>query len=114
MLSSGARSAFELRGPPDVANLATLFGLSQRQAKARFATFCRPVLGFKPWVSNKPWPLKMEAGTHRRGQLPIVRRHASPVALPSPRAPGLYHSLRQSLLRRYYCGTCEAELTHDD
>ena len=33
MLSSGARSAFELRGPPDAANLATLFGLSQRQAK---------------------------------------------------------------------------------
>lgn len=33
VLSSGARSAFELRGPPDVANLATLFGLNQRQAK---------------------------------------------------------------------------------
>lgn len=36
VLSSGARSAFELRGPADVANLATLFGLNQRQAKANF------------------------------------------------------------------------------
>lgn len=33
ILSSGARSAFELRGPYDVINLATLMGLSEQQAK---------------------------------------------------------------------------------
>lgn len=33
VLSSGAQSAFELRGPPDAINLATLFGLNHRQAK---------------------------------------------------------------------------------
>lgn len=34
MVSSGARSYTELRGPLDVANLATLFGLTQQQALA--------------------------------------------------------------------------------
>ena len=34
VLSSGARSYMELRGPLDVANLATLFGLTQEQALA--------------------------------------------------------------------------------
>lgn len=33
VLSSGAQSAFELRGPPDVINLATLFGMNHHQAK---------------------------------------------------------------------------------
>ncbi|EFN50831.1 hypothetical protein CHLNCDRAFT_14345, partial [Chlorella variabilis] len=34
VVSSGARSYTELRGPLDVANLATLFGLTQQQALA--------------------------------------------------------------------------------
>ena len=34
IISSGARSAFELRGPYDVINMATLFGLSEQDAKA--------------------------------------------------------------------------------
>ena len=34
ILSSGARQAFELRGPYDVANLGTLFGLTEASAKA--------------------------------------------------------------------------------
>ena len=34
ILSSGARQAFELRGPYDVANLGTLFGLTETHAKA--------------------------------------------------------------------------------
>ena len=33
IISSGARSAFELRGPYDVINMATLFGLSEQDAK---------------------------------------------------------------------------------
>ena len=34
ILSSGARQAFELRGPYDVANLGMLFGLTETNAKA--------------------------------------------------------------------------------
>jgi len=37
IVSSGARSAFELRGPYDVVNLATLMGLRGDQAQARTA-----------------------------------------------------------------------------
>ena len=33
IISSGARSAFELRGPYDAINMATLFGLSEQDAK---------------------------------------------------------------------------------
>lgn len=33
IISSGARSAFELRGPYDIINMATLFGLSEQDAK---------------------------------------------------------------------------------
>ena len=33
VVSSSARSAFELRGPYDVINMATLFGLSEQNAK---------------------------------------------------------------------------------
>ncbi len=33
VVSSSARSAFELRGPYDVINMATLFGLSEQDAK---------------------------------------------------------------------------------
>lgn len=42
ILSSGARQAFELRGPYDVANLGTLFGLTQINAKASHlqSTWC--------------------------------------------------------------------------
>ena len=36
ILSSGARSAFELRSPYDAMNLATLFGLPMRLAKVSF------------------------------------------------------------------------------
>ena len=38
ILSSGAQRAFELRGPHDVANLGTLFGLSLAAAKAAVST----------------------------------------------------------------------------
>ena len=34
VVSSGARTAMELRGPHDVINLATFFGMSQQQAQA--------------------------------------------------------------------------------
>ena len=33
IISSGARSAFELRGPYDVINMAMLFGLSEKDAQ---------------------------------------------------------------------------------
>lgn len=33
IVSSGARAAFELRGPYDVMNLVTLCGLTEQQAK---------------------------------------------------------------------------------
>lgn len=36
IISSSARSAFELRGPYDVINMATLFGLSEQDAKVTF------------------------------------------------------------------------------
>lgn len=44
IISSGARSAFELRGPYDVINLATLFGLSEQDAKAAVSRNCDAVL----------------------------------------------------------------------
>lgn len=40
ILSSGARQAMEVRGPNDVANLATLFGLSLEVAKAAVSKNC--------------------------------------------------------------------------
>lgn len=39
ILSSGALAAFELRGPYDAVNLATLLGLRGDQAQARTASF---------------------------------------------------------------------------
>lgn len=39
IISSGARSAFELRGPYDVINMATLFGLSEQDAKVTHSLF---------------------------------------------------------------------------
>ena len=44
LLSSGALRAFELRGPADVANLGTLFGLSLGAAKQAVATRMAAVL----------------------------------------------------------------------
>lgn len=37
IVSSGARSVWEMRAPHDVINLATLFGLNQQQAKVHTA-----------------------------------------------------------------------------
>ena len=39
VISSGARAAYDLRGPADVANLATLFGINQKHAKVRTQGF---------------------------------------------------------------------------
>ena len=33
IIASGAKAPYDLRGPTDVANLATLFGLNQKHAK---------------------------------------------------------------------------------
>ena len=54
ILSSGARAAFELRGPYDVINLGTLMGLTQEQAKVRclfnmLLTIERRCAHFHPW-----------------------------------------------------------------
>ena len=35
IISSGAKEPFAQRGPADVANMATFFGLNQKQAKVR-------------------------------------------------------------------------------
>ncbi|BDA47015.1 Ribonuclease P protein subunit p30 [Coccomyxa sp. Obi] len=43
IVSSGARTAFELRGPYDVMNLVTLCGLTEQQAKAAMSERCRQV-----------------------------------------------------------------------
>ncbi len=40
VLSSGARQAMELRGPNDVINMGTLFGLSVEFAKAAVSKNC--------------------------------------------------------------------------
>jgi ribonuclease P/MRP protein subunit RPP1 len=40
VLSSGARQAMELRGPNDVINMGTLFGLSVEFAKAAISKNC--------------------------------------------------------------------------
>ena len=44
IISSSARSAFELRGPYDVINTATLFGLSEQDAKVCIQSVCTGVL----------------------------------------------------------------------
>ncbi|DBA80031.1 TPA: hypothetical protein ACH3X2_007528 [Trebouxia sp. C0005] len=44
VVSSSARSAFELRGPYDVINMATLFGLSEHDSKAALTTNCEAVI----------------------------------------------------------------------
>lgn len=40
VISSGASQAMELRGPNDVVNMATLFGLSTEFAKAAISKNC--------------------------------------------------------------------------
>lgn len=40
VISSGASEVMELRGPNDVANMATLFGLSVEVAKAAVSKNC--------------------------------------------------------------------------
>lgn len=40
IVSSGARQAMELRGPNDVTNMATLFGLSVEVSKAAISKNC--------------------------------------------------------------------------
>eukprot|EP00249_Psilotum_nudum_P013199 c24208_g1_i3 orf=18-1274(-) len=44
IVSSGARQAMELRGPNDIANMATFFGLSREGAKATISTNCEAVV----------------------------------------------------------------------
>eukprot|EP00850_Spirogloea_muscicola_P003140 SM000012S25402 [mRNA] locus=s12:922924:925913:+ [translate_table: standard] len=44
VITSGAQQAFEMRGPYDVANMATLFGMSVASAKAALAQNCLSVL----------------------------------------------------------------------
>mmetsp|Transcript_28527 Transcript_28527/g.90917 ORF Transcript_28527/g.90917 Transcript_28527/m.90917 type:complete len:131 (-) Transcript_28527:98-490(-) len=44
IISSGARSPMELRGPYDVLNLGTLFGLTSKAAKDAITSSCRAVL----------------------------------------------------------------------
>ncbi|KAK9861946.1 hypothetical protein WJX84_000126 [Apatococcus fuscideae] len=44
IVSSGARTAFELRGPYDAINLSTLFGLPERHAKSAVSTRCAQLL----------------------------------------------------------------------
>ncbi|KAK9807879.1 hypothetical protein WJX72_011994 [[Myrmecia] bisecta] len=44
VVSSGARAAFDLRGPYDVLNLATLFGLHEGHAKAALTSRCQAVV----------------------------------------------------------------------
>ena len=39
VIASGSRVAYDLRGPADVANLATLFGLNQKHAKVDLSPF---------------------------------------------------------------------------
>ncbi|XP_055382669.1 ribonuclease P protein subunit p30 [Condylostylus longicornis] len=41
IISSGAKSVFELRGPYDIANLALIFGLSEEQGKSSISSLCR-------------------------------------------------------------------------
>lgn len=41
IISSGAPTVFELRGPYDVANLSSLLGLSMERAKAAVSKNCR-------------------------------------------------------------------------
>jgi hypothetical protein len=54
-VSSGAAHAFELRGPYDIINLATLFGLSEQQAKVGFQGGLSKLLtlnvGFGPLIA---------------------------------------------------------------
>ncbi|KAI4305364.1 hypothetical protein L6164_028735 [Bauhinia variegata] len=45
ILSSGASSVSELRGPYDVANLSLLMGLSEERAKAALSKNCRTLVG---------------------------------------------------------------------
>ena len=40
IVSSGARSMWEMRAPHDVINLSTLFGLKQQQAKVSDSPSC--------------------------------------------------------------------------
>ncbi|CAK0785375.1 hypothetical protein CVIRNUC_008583 [Coccomyxa viridis] len=44
IVSSGARSVWEMRAPHDVINLATLFGLNQQQAKDAVSERCAAVI----------------------------------------------------------------------
>ncbi|XP_030841763.1 ribonuclease P protein subunit p30-like [Strongylocentrotus purpuratus] len=44
IISSGVENAMELRGPQDVANLGSLFGLSEDKAKAAISTNCQSAL----------------------------------------------------------------------
>ena len=46
IVSSGARSVWEMRAPHDVMNLATLFGLNQQQAKVHTALHPVCLLGY--------------------------------------------------------------------
>ncbi|KAG9345982.1 hypothetical protein JZ751_007797 [Albula glossodonta] len=44
IVSSGAETGLELRGPYDIANLGLLFGLSEGDAKAAVSANCRAVI----------------------------------------------------------------------
>jgi ribonuclease P/MRP protein subunit RPP1 len=44
IISSGARNMMELRGPYDVINMGTLFGMSQDKAKRAISENCKAVL----------------------------------------------------------------------
>lgn len=44
IISGGSRAAMELRGPYDVANLATLFGMKDEHARAALSTRCAALI----------------------------------------------------------------------
>ncbi|KAK9835715.1 hypothetical protein WJX74_006544 [Apatococcus lobatus] len=60
ILSSGARTAFELRSPYDVINLATLFGLPERHAKTAISTRCEQLLAAASLRSFHKGVIKIE------------------------------------------------------
>jgi ribonuclease P/MRP protein subunit RPP1 len=72
VVSSGARSYMELRGPLDVVNLATLFGLTQQQALA--AVTSGPAAVVQRAVARRAYRSTLTLRTRTAEELAAVRR----------------------------------------
>ncbi|KAM9462700.1 ribonuclease P protein subunit p30 [Clarias gariepinus] len=85
IMTSGAETALELRGPYDIANLGLVFGLSEGDAKAAISTNCRSVV------------LHGETRMTAQGIIHVKKKSQLPIQEPEEESPALKRAKTETL-----------------